>query len=288
MSSSWDDSTELLTRAQAARAQGDHEMAYQLYARATELNPQDATAWQGRAETAPSHDETLIGYAYASALDPTNKPLADTLDAALAKRVQDAKPEDAPLLIVLGQELAELGFKERGRALLERASGLDPTNTDALVWLAGVSADDQAQLDYLNRALMTNPRDPRARAGLLSVKLPPAPAAPPSPPPVESAGKTAAGARPSAAVRPVTPPAPFAPAARKLETPGEDPAMERLRKLRAHVPPPDSPAATAPSPVDDLRNLGQSNNTRIRNILILLIVLVIVLALAGFALMQLQ
>ncbi len=60
MSNNWDDPAEMLSRAQAARTQGDRALAYQLDARASELTPQDAQAWQGRAETATSTETPLV------------------------------------------------------------------------------------------------------------------------------------------------------------------------------------------------------------------------------------
>jgi tetratricopeptide (TPR) repeat protein len=273
VSSNWDDPSEMLSRAQAARAQGDRDLAYQLYARASEINPQDVNAWQGRAETATSSDEALVSYAYAAALDTENQPLARTLDAALAQRVHDAGKSDVPLLVALGQEFAEVGLTERAQSLLERASELDTSSTDALVWLAGTATDDQKQLDYLNRALATNPRDPRARAGLLSVKLPPPPSA--TPPPSRSERLAALSASSNAPAPPIA------------DTAAETATMERLRKLRASVPPAE-PQRAAASPVEGFRAAAPSTDTRMRNILILLVVVVVLLALAGFVLLQLQ
>lgn len=266
MSSHWDDPAEMLTRAQVARGQGDRDLAYQLYARASELSPQDPTAWQGRAETATSTDEALVSYAYASALNTENKPLGRTLDAVLAQRIQDATRNDAPLLVALGQELAEVGLTERARALLERAAELDTSSTDALVWLAGVAPDDQAQLDYLNRALETNPRDPRARAGVLSAQLPPSPSSP------VSVGERFSGLS-------------AAPAA---DRPTESATIERLRKLRETVPPADSKRVPAPSPRDEFQKLAPGTDTRLRNFLVILLVLVALLAVIGSVLMQLR
>ena len=276
MSSNWDNPAEMLARAQAARSQGDQALAYQMYARASEINPQEANAWQGRAETAASADEALISYAYAAALDSTNQPLARTLDAALAQRVQDANKSDAPLLVAIGQELAEVGLTERARLVFERAAELDSSSTDALVWLAGVASDDQTQLDYLNRALATNPRDPRVRAGILSVKLPPPPASPP--PPARSERFAAlVNPAPSAA----TTPAPS-------ESTSESATMERLRKLRANVPPAQTERVPV-SPEQDLRAAAvPPNDNRMRNVFILLLALVLLLAVAGFLLMQMQ
>lgn len=274
MSSNWDNPDEMLSRAQQARTLDDQALAYQMYARASEINPQEAKAWQGRAETADSADEALISYGYAAALDSNNSSLARTLDAALAKRVQDATKSDVPLLVAIGQEFAEVGLLERARVVLERASELDASSADALVWLAGVASDDQAQLDLLNRALAANPRDPRARAGILSVKLPPPPPPPPQPSRTE---------RLAALSQPAPPAAP--PAA--SETASESATLERLRKLRANVPPVANERVPV-SPVDELRAIQPPNDTRMRNILVLLIGLVVLLAVAGFLLMQLQ
>ncbi len=271
MSSNWDDPAETLARAQSARAQGNQELAYQLFSRASELNPQDIQAWQGRAETAASSDEALVSYAYASALAPDNQPLTRTLDAAMEQRLQNASKNDVPLLVALGQEFAEVGLTEQARTLLERASDLDASSTDALVWLAGLAPTEQAQLDYLNRALATNPRDPRARAGLLQVKLPPP--AEPTPPP-RSERLAAMSDKASAPAFPTSS--------------EEDATMERLRKLRANIPPPEPPGNVTHATVENLRAAAPTSDTRLRNFLILLVVLVVLLVIAGIVLMQLQ
>src|SRR4029079_5342520 len=147
-------------------------LAYQMFARASELNPQDAIAWQGRAETATSSDEALVSYAYATALDGNNQALGRTLDAAVAARVAGSDKDDLGLLLALGQELAAVGLTQRAPALFpranacapplfQRATEVDPASTDAWVWLAGVTNDNTAQSDYLTRALASNPRDSR-------------------------------------------------------------------------------------------------------------------------------
>lgn len=279
MSADWDNPAEMLARAHIARMQGDRDLAYQMYARASELNPQDADAWQGRADTAASSDEALVSYGYASALDTNNQPLARTLDAAVAKRIEDATKGDVPLLVALGQEFAEVGLTDRARPLLERAAELDMSSTDAFVWLAAVAPDDQKQLDYLNRALATNPRDPRARAGLLAVKLPAPASVPPTPSRSERLAALSAAAHAGS---------PSAASETSVPTPSEAATMERLRKLRANVPPADATRAPASSPADSFRNMKPSGDTRLRNILIGLFVLVLLLAIAGFVLMQMQ
>lgn len=294
----WDNPGEMLSRAQAARAQGDRELAYQMFARASELNPQDAIAWQGRAETATSSDEALVSYAYATALDGNNQALGRTLDAAVAARVAGSDKEDLGLLLALGQELAEVGLTERARSLFERATEVDPASTDAWVWLAGVTGDNNSQIDYLNRALATNPRDSRARAGLLAVKPPPAAPAPEPKPVSTPALKDELDTKDVNAI--------LAHAA-LTNVPEEkeklfervldlDPdnveakdglSMLRVRRLRDSARTFD---AVQESPLRRLKapTAAPSADNRIRNIVIALVLLVVVLAVAGILLQMLQ
>jgi tetratricopeptide (TPR) repeat protein len=272
----WDDPAQALTRASSARAQGDSELAYQLYARASELNPQETRAWQGRAETAASTDEALVSYAYAYALDPSSSSLERTLEAAIAQRVHDADRQDVPLLVALGQELAEVGLDAQAQTLFERAIDLDPSCTDAFVWLAGISDEDQKQLDYLNRAMATNPRDPRARAGLMSVKLPSPPAAAAEPQARRSERLAALASHEKMPSAPAT--------ALASDTVG----MERLRRLRANLPTSTDLTASGPatrSSQPNVKPTGGADN-RMRNLLLALVVVALVLAAAAVLLMM--
>ncbi len=272
--SAWDNPAEMLTRAETARALGDTALAYQLYARASEINPQDANAWRGRAETSANQDEALVSYAYANALAPQDQTLKQTLDASVAQRLTTSNPADAPLLAAMGQELAEVGLATEAQALFRRATTLDETATDAWVWLAGLEPDKDKQTEYLNQALASNPRDSRARAGLLALK-PPAPAAPVAPPARAQEIATASQAQ-------------------------AESSMERLRKLRqasASNPPAAQPApaftaptassfapTAAPAPVAPPR---AANNT-MRYVLLALLALVVLLAFAGIFLLLTQ
>jgi tetratricopeptide (TPR) repeat protein len=279
--SAWDNPAEMLTRAQAARTQGDRDLAYQMFARASELNPQDPNAWQGRAETATNADEALVSYAYASALHPEDQPLARTLDASMAQRIGDAQKRDVPLLVAMGQELAEVGLTDRAKQFFERAAELDRNSTDALVWMAGLENDKEKQIEYLNRALATNPRDPRARGGLLAVKPPTA-----SPPPSAPQADTAKLAADSAAALG----AETTKETRERGVAANAPAqaassLERLRQLRAtaHT---DEPA---PRPAREMFDLPlaspRAQDNTLRYVLVALLALVVVLALAGIYLL---
>jgi tetratricopeptide (TPR) repeat protein len=292
----WDNPGEMLARAQTARAQGDRDLAYQMFARASELSPQDANAWQGRAETTESPDEALVSYAYASALDANNRPLARTLDAAVAQRAAGAEKDDVGLLVALGQELAEVGLTDRAQTLFQRAAELDPASADAWVWLAGMSRDGEVQAEYLNRALAINPLDSRARAGLLVVK----PSTVSSPPPSSKTGTTAArDPLESNDLNEV-----LAHAAltddlqlrerlylRALDLDPDNAqardgmALLRVKRLRdtARIPAPHSEA-----PYAGLRAATNTSDTRLRNILLLLIAIVLILAIAGAVLMLTQ
>lgn len=274
--SAWDNPEEMLTRAQAAHAQGDNALAYQMYARASEINPQDANAWRGRAETSTNQDEALVSYAYANALTPTDRNLEHTLDASVSQRLSTTAQDDVPLLVAMGQELAEVGLTDKAEQFFQRAVALDATSTDALVWLAGLEQDKDKQTDYLNRAVATNPRDSRARAGLLALK----PLPPPSP--------VAATASPV----PTTTTAVSSARANELVSASEAQAqssMERLRKLREANPPgqaathsmPVSASAPRPAP-------ARPANNPMRYLLLGLLALVVILAFAGIFLMLTQ
>lgn len=275
--SAWDNPTEMLARAQAARVQGDRELAYQLYARASELNPQDAQAWQGRADTATNADEALVSYAYAAALNPGDPPLARTLDAFVGQRVTNSEKGDVPLLVALGQELAEVGLTERAEPLLQRAAELDHSSTDALVWLAGLESDQEKQIEYLNRALATNPRDARARAGLLAVKPPTAP--PPAPAPTT----TTAAEMPAADAAAATPAPEQTAASATTQT---ESSLERLRRLRAS--PAEPQPSAAPTPVPRMESPARDGDKMMRTVLLVLLALVVVFAFAGILLLLTQ
>ena len=269
--SAWDNPQEMMTRAQNAQAQGDRDLAYQMYARASELNPQDAQAWRGRAETANNQDEILVSYGYASALDPEDSSLTQTLDDAVAQRVAGAQKNEVPLLLDVGQELAEVGLTDRALQVFARASELDGRSGEALVWMAGLEPDKEKQIAYLNRAAIVNPRDPRVRAGLLTLN-PPAPA-----PPAE-------------ATEPVAVPETKAPAASKLSQTSDmsartESSMERLRKLRESMPTPETTKTPDAEPPPQTKAPPKRGFNTMQILLIVLLLLVILLVAAGIFLM---
>jgi len=267
----WDNPEEMLTRAQTARAQGDTELAYQMYARASEINPQKPTAWRGRAETCVNQDEALVSYAYAHALAPTDTSLERTLDASIAQRLSASSQSDAPLLVAIGQELAEVGLAAQAEQFFQRAATWDESLTDAWVWLAGLETNSDKQTEYLQRALAANPRDSRARAGLLALKPPPAPT-PPSAAPASAAAPSNINSARSETLA----------AASQAQA---ESSMERLRKLRETNSP--APSASPPAPHAPAPAPKRADNT-MRYLLLALLALVVLFAFAGIFLMLTQ
>jgi twitching motility two-component system response regulator PilG len=70
-----------------------------------------------------------------------------------------------------GIAAARAGDKGRTRRLLREATGLDPSNELAWLWLAGVAESPQEGVACLERVLALNPANERARAGIHSVRL---------------------------------------------------------------------------------------------------------------------
>ncbi len=64
------------------------------------------------------------------------------------------------------QAAVRAGNKVRARRKLRAALMLDPTNVDALLWVAWLSDDPRASLAYIARALVCDPHNPRAHAAL--------------------------------------------------------------------------------------------------------------------------
>jgi tetratricopeptide (TPR) repeat protein len=167
----WDDASSVLQRASVAQGSGDNELAYEFYVRASELSPNDAHAWRGRAATATLADDALVSCAYAAVLTPDDQTLSLELDQRLRTRAAEARTNDAPALITMGQRLSEVGLIKEAHLLLRRAAELDDTLEEGFIWAAATTDDLNEAAIALKRALALNPRDPRARAGFSTVML---------------------------------------------------------------------------------------------------------------------
>jgi tetratricopeptide (TPR) repeat protein len=159
----------LLRAANAAQVSGDRAAAYELFTRASELDPNRVEGWRGRGQTTPMDDDALLSFGFAYALTPNDRALAQSFRQRVQARAASATLQDAPILVVLGEELAQVGLMTEAHILLTSAVSLDDTNGDALLWQAATSSDPKATATTLRHVLALNPRDARARAGLDAV-----------------------------------------------------------------------------------------------------------------------
>lgn len=182
-----DDFAIFLQRASEARQSGDKQAAYEFYARASELNPNAAEAWLGRAQTSPLADDALVSSAYAVALTPGDEALAEELEKRVQAWVGKSRPNDAPSLIAVGEKLAEVGLLHAAHLLFWRATELDDTQEEGLVWLAATTGDMKEAASALKQASALNPKDPRIQDGLDAVMAELNRTMPPPGPPVVAA-----------------------------------------------------------------------------------------------------
>lgn len=168
--SPWDDLTTVLQRAEQARSGNDIAIAYTFFTRATELDPNSAQAWAGRAALTPNLDDAITSWAYALALAPDNAPAREQLAKRVDEKLIRSGIADVAALITLGKNLAEVGHKRDGYRLFKCATELDDTSEDAWIWRAGLAEDFKEMLACLNHVLTLNPENKQAEAGLQWVK----------------------------------------------------------------------------------------------------------------------
>jgi tetratricopeptide (TPR) repeat protein len=175
----WGDLDTVLRHAEKARAAGDLNRAHTFFARAVELDANDARAWAGLAATAPTLDEAIISWAYTLALTPDNLDARSELDTRVQERLVRARRVDAPVLGALGRTLAQVGQRPWAYRLLVRATELDPRSEEGWLWRAGVAEDNDETIHCLKQVLLNNPDNQQARAGLkwAEARALPAPAA---------------------------------------------------------------------------------------------------------------
>lgn len=153
-------------QAEQARDENDLPRAYGLYARATELNPNHAGAWAGRAATTVDLDESIADWAYALALAPNDSDARAALNACIAGKIVRSDATQAPSLIALGRMLARAGQKAEAQRMFQGATELDNSNVEAWIWRAGVTDDAEQMVAYLKEALKRDPDNAQAKAGL--------------------------------------------------------------------------------------------------------------------------
>ncbi len=162
----WQDLSAVLSLGDQARAQNDARKAFAFYARATELDPNNARAWIGRARTAPNLDDAIKSWAYVLLVSPSDGEAKSELAQRTDEKIFQSKADDAGSLLDLGRALAEIGQKELSHRLLVKSTELDDTSEEAWIWRAGVADDSKEIVSCLNHALALNPANSQAQAGL--------------------------------------------------------------------------------------------------------------------------
>jgi chromosome partitioning protein len=154
-----------LARAQHSIALQDLRTAFAEFCRATELNPELAQAWIGRAESASDWDETAR--CYARALQIEIKPeIQARLDKIVRDRLASAALADVPQLVTVGHSLAGTGQVEHARNLFERGTELDPAHEQAWLGRARTAPSAREALDLARRCLELNPTSAQAQAAV--------------------------------------------------------------------------------------------------------------------------
>lgn len=156
----------LVRNARRAQSAGSLAEAYAYYSEVNDLDPQNASGWIGRSETATDADEQLVSLAYAVALDQTNHELDDRLRLSLTSRLKNATPEEAPHVFEVGREFALVGLRTAANEIFQRATELDPTHVEAWLWRAAVAANRGEAQTSVGVAQALAPNDPNVRAAL--------------------------------------------------------------------------------------------------------------------------
>jgi lipoprotein-anchoring transpeptidase ErfK/SrfK len=129
------------------------------------------------------------------------------------------RESDTERFLSFGQSAAEAGDWDTARRYFAQVLELDPTNIEALLWLAGLSADPHDSIAYLQQVLEQEPANERAKSGLqwalsrlpleersrLEEHLLPPPVPPPAPQPQPRNSAHAVSPRPRERQRPRRP-----------------------------------------------------------------------------------
>lgn len=159
-----------------------------------------------------------------------------------------------------GINAAKAGKKDEARALLMKATELDPYNEDGWLWLSGVVDSPEDQRTCLENVLAVNPSNDRARQGIAYLSgNTPAPA--PSPAPVEPTPPAPVVRTPTSVEwdMPATESSSISAAPRAIQEPSAQEYDDWVERLNLTVPQePPSPSLDAPAfgldTLDDLES----------------------------------
>lgn len=157
-----EEASALVRRGKDEISRGDKVSAYRDFFRATELAPDVAEGWIGRAQSAPGATEVIRCWAKALQYDASNELARNELGNLVLHRIARSQPTDVPELLRLGNYLVGVNQPLIGELIFRRVTRLDPTAPGAWLGMARAAADSRMALGYCERAVQLNPEDSEA------------------------------------------------------------------------------------------------------------------------------
>jgi twitching motility two-component system response regulator PilG len=145
----------LLREGIEAAKSGDKAKTRQLLTQVTQLDPRNEVAWMWLASVAEDPVSTLNCLRQVLSINPQQ---ARALSALKTTRLQAAI------------NLGKAGKKPQARELFLETLAEDPKNETALVWMGALAEDSAQAISYLEQALVVNPGNENAKAGLGRLK----------------------------------------------------------------------------------------------------------------------
>jgi chromosome partitioning protein len=111
-----------MTRAQQALEQEDQRGAYAAFCQATDLDPQLASAWLGRAESAWDWAERVHSYVRTLQLDPANQPVRERLEKIVEEKISAAQYSHIHTLVSSARCLVDGGQRAYAAKVFRRVT----------------------------------------------------------------------------------------------------------------------------------------------------------------------
>lgn len=153
-----------LTRAAHALSQNDLPLAFANFSRATELNPQLATAWLGRATSASEWGEKVRCYGHAVRLDDAQARLA--LSTCVSEGVAQGSTTSIHTLITGAQYLETITQLEQASRIYVRVTEIDPRHEQAWLGKSRTTNDLKEAIACVRHCLEINPESEAAQQAL--------------------------------------------------------------------------------------------------------------------------
>lgn len=159
-----------LIAAREAVGHDDTAAAYAAFCQATDLNPDLAEAWTGRADTAPEWDDALRSYMRVLTLGPIDPTLHARLERKLAWVLTNATHSEVTTLVEMAHFFAEHQSPKYAERLYRRATELEPGLAEAWLGLAQTTSNTQEALKCAQRCLDIAPDNAAAQTALAQAK----------------------------------------------------------------------------------------------------------------------